>query len=398
VLEDVTRHLANIGLDLFRFNRYRPRATRFSDASIGIIIGGYEDDLSLEAALDRYCERVGTTPPAVEEKEIPVSVSVGAVVIGSRSVDVYGLVELAEGAVSRAAAREGNTFEMVRPGVEVETVAEKRPHVGSFDVQGAVEDNRIQVMFGAISPVSDRGVAVNLNDLFEIDPHFVSPTGELVPVKSVFDSNSDETLAKAIDRWSIHQGIRRLFWNKHSHNHAPAFLLHISEASARDAELCPWLDELVAEFGRNLRLKRILLSISSDILMRYTKEVVPVCRSLSNRHGIRFVLKDVEDPAMCKVCLAQFGFELIVLSDDCTASLIGKEKSSMDSRRLLEFAYRKNVLTVARGISDAHALHNVISAGIDFVHGEFIAPEQEEVESATGIETVLLDDTADWRL
>lgn len=132
--------------------------------------------------------------------------------------------------------------------------------------------------------------------------------------------------------------------------------------------------------------------------MRHTKQVVPIFRGLSNRHGIRFVLKDVEDPAMCKVCLAQFSFDLIVLSDQCTSSLIGREKSSMESRKLLEFAFRKNLLTVARSIGDAHALHGVISAGIDFVHGDFIAPEQEEVEAAIGIETVSLDDTADWRL
>jgi EAL domain-containing protein (putative c-di-GMP-specific phosphodiesterase class I) len=98
------------------------------------------------------------------------------------------------------------------------------------------------------------------------------------------------------------------------------------------------------------------------------------------------VLKDVESPSMRKVCLAQLSFDLIVLSKKCTESLVGKERTSMESRKLLEFAFRNNLLTVARGIGDADALHAVISEGIDFVNGDFIAPKQEEVEAAIGIE------------
>ncbi len=397
-LEDVTRYLANIGLELFRFGSYRPRATRFSDASIGIIIGGYENDSALEAVLQNFCNRISTSPPTVDDKEIPVTVSVGAVVINSRAVSVYRLFGHAETAINKASDKEGSTFELVHPGADVEVAAVQQPGSGDFDVHGAVNDNRIQAMFGAISAVSDRGSAVHLDNFFEIDPHFVSPSGELVPVKNVFDSKSDEILAKAIDRWSINESVKRLFSGRQTADRRPAFLIYISEATTRDSELSSWLDDLVSEYGVNQRLGRILLAISPETLMRHTKEVVPICRSLSNKHGIRFVLKDVEGPAMCKVCLAQFSFDLIVLSDDCTASLIGKEKSSMESRKLLEFAFRKNLMTISRGIGDANGLHGVISAGIDFVHGEFIAPEQEEVEAATGIETVSLDDTADWRL
>jgi EAL domain-containing protein (putative c-di-GMP-specific phosphodiesterase class I)/DNA-binding NarL/FixJ family response regulator len=398
VLEDVTRHLANIGLELFRFGRYRPRATRFSDASIGILVGGYENVKSLRAALDKFCERLTASPPVVGENEIPVSVSMGAVVINSSSVDVYDLFGHAETAINKAAAKEGNAFELVHPGIEVEAGDMEQPRAGDFDVQGAVEENRIQAMFGAISAVSDRSVAMKLNDFFEIDAHFVSPAGELVPVSSVFDANSDEILAKAIDRWSIREGIRRVFSDKRSANHSPAFLVDISAASTGDEELSIWLEELVAEFGKEARLGGIFLCISPQVLMANTKQVVPVCRSLSNRLGVRFAIKDLEDPAMCKVCLAQISFDLIVLSNNCTQSLIGKDRASMESRRLLEFAFRKNLLTIAHGIGDANALHGVISAGVDFVHGDFIAPEQEEVEAAIGIETVSIDDTTDWRL
>ncbi len=397
-LEDVTRHLANLGLELFRFDRYRPRATRFSDASIGILIGGYENEDSLASVLSKFCERISDSPPVVNDNEIPISVSIGAVVVHSRSVGVYGLFEHAETAVSKAAEREGHSFEIIHPGAETASAGGGGPSDGEFDVEAAVKDNRIQAMFGAITAVSDRGASVNLKNFFEIDPHFVSPTGEQVPVSNVFDSRSDSNLARAIDRWNIAECVRRLVSEKRLPNHLPAFLINISEATCHDKELVVWVDNLVAEIGTEIRLSGILLSISPDALLRHAKDAVQVCRSLSNKHGIRFALKDVDDPAMCKVCLTQFSFDLIVLSDDCTASLIGREKSSMESRKLLEYAFRKNLLTVARGIGDANALHGVISAGIDFVHGEFIAPEQEEVDATTGIETVSLDDTADWRL
>ncbi len=397
-MEDVTRHLANIGLELFRFGSYRPRATRFSDASIGILIGGYEDDSVLDTALEKYCGRIQTSPPTVNDNEIPVTVSIGAVVISSRSVGVYGLFEHAETALNKAAANEGNAFEIVRPGAGNGGAAAGQAGGAGLDARAAVKDNRLQAMFGAITAVSDRGAAVHLNDFFEIDPHFISTSGEQIPVNQVFDPSTDANLARTIDRWSIRECVKRTFSGKRTADHRPAFLVELSEASSRDSELPAWVDELVARYANKRRLGEILLSISPQVLLRHTKEVVPVFRKLSTNHGIRFVLKDVEDPAMCKVCLAQYSFDLIVLSDNCTASLIGKEKTSMESRKLLEYAFRKNLLTVARGIGDANALHGVISAGVDFVHGEFIAPEQEEVEAVTGIETVSLDDTADWRL
>lgn len=397
-MEDVTRHLANIGLELFRFSAYRPRATRFSDASIGILIGGYRGKKELESALEKFCKRVKSSPPVVDDKEIPITVSIGATEIHSRSLGVYGLFGQAEAAAEKAAKIEGDNFELVSSEMANVIANTVKPLNGKFDVDKAVKDNRIQAMFGAISAVSERSVVVNLNDFFEIDPHFVSPNGEPVPVNSVFDSNSDKILARAIDRWSISECVQRIFSQKISPDRTLSFLINASEPSSTDDELVSWIDTLVSSYGKDRRLREILLSISPDVLMRQTKQVIPICRSLSNRHGIRFVLRDVGDPAMCKVCLAQFSFDLIVLSDDCTASLIGRNKTSMESRKLLEFAFRKNLLTIARGISDAHALHGVISAGIDFVHGDFIAPEQEEVEAAIGIETLSLDDTADWRL
>ena len=49
-----------------------------------------------------------------------------------------------------------------------------------------------------------------------------------------------------------------------------------------------------------------------------------------------------------------------------------------------------DALILARGIEDGNGLHTVISAGVDLVQGNFIAPEQEEIESVLGIETVRL--------
>ena len=396
VLEDVTRYLANIGLDLFRFGPYRPRATRFSDASIGIIIGGYKDKKTLENSLDRFCKQITSSPPVVDDKKIPVSVSIGVATIGPRSVGVYGLFEHAENAAAKSAKREGSTFEISPPETNLDITYHSKENL--FDIQSAVNENRIQAMFGAISAVSDRAVSAHLGELFEVDPHFISPEGDHIPVHSVFDSASDEVLAKAIDRWNTREAVKRIFSDKRAANQASAFLVDISGATSRDASLSAWLDGLVIELGADKRLTHLLLAISPEVLMKWTKEVVPVCRGLSAKHGVRFALKDVNDPAMCKVCLAQLSFDVIILSEHLTASLIGKDKSSMESRKLLEFAFNRNLFVVARNIVDANSLHAVVSAGVDFVHGEFIAPEQEEVEASMGIETVSLDDTMDWRL
>lgn len=389
-MEDVTRHLANVGIELFRFHAYRPRATRFSDASIGILTGGFESISDLEDTLSTYSRMISEQPPIVNDAPIPVGLSIGAVVINSRSLGVYGLFEHAEQAVVQASKKKGDAFVVVNPDAPRIRRDADTAEIRTIDPNTAIRENRIQAMFSPITPVSDRLSRFDLREFFEIDPYFISPAGERVAVSAVFARSADDSLWSVIDRWSIRECVSRQFSHDLPDNRAPAFLIDVSALSMTDKRLPRWVANLFKYHGNKRKRGELILAVDPATLMRDTNAVVSNCNQLHSRHGFHFVLKEIEDSATCKVCLAQFKFDLIVLSRRCTQVFVDSPGDASDCARLLEYAAEKELLTVARGIQDVNALHAVITAGVDFVQGDFVAPEQEEIEAAIGIETVHL--------
>lgn len=389
-MEDVTRHLANVGMELFGFRAYRPRATRFSDSSVGILAGGFEDISELENSLVTFCTKLSDQPPVVNDAQIPVTVSVGAVIIGSPSLGVYELFEHAEQAVQQAEKTKGNGYIVSKLEAAPAHRVESSPAVKTIDPKSAIKENRIQAMFAPITPVSDKLSKFDLREFFEIDPYFISPTGERAAVSEVLSPLSDGSFWTVIDRWNIRECVRRQFSHDLPDDRAPAFLIQVNGSSMVDEKLPRWIDNLFVHHGSRNKRGEMVLGVDAATLMQHTSSVVRNCMHLQTMHGFHFVLKDIEDAATCKVCLAQFQFDLIVLSQACTRSFIENPGGDSEYRKLLEFAADNGLLTIARGIQDANALHAVITAGVDFVQGDFVAPEQEEVEAAIGIETVHL--------
>ena len=115
--------------------------------------------------------------------------------------------------------------------------------------------------------------------------------------------------------------------------------------------------------------------------MRGSNRGLALCNDLRHSHGFRFVLDDIDDPALCRACFARLPCDLIVLSTALANSIIDKGRGTEQSDALLDFEVKRGALSVTRGVEDADALHAVISAGVDFAQGEFVAPAQEEVEA-----------------
>ena len=389
-MEDVTRYLANVGMELFGFRAYRPRATRFSDSSVGILAGGFESASELEETLGTYCTKIGEQPPVVNDAPIPVSVSIGAVIINSRSLGIYGLFEHAEQAVQQAAKTEGNGFVVLNSEAAQIRRDIDTDEIRKIDPKMAIRENRIQAMFAPITSVSDRSSKFDLREFFEIDPYFISAAGDRIPVGEVLSRNRDDSLWTVVDRWNVRECVTRQFSHDLPPDSLPTFLIDVSKYSITDEKLPRWIDNLFQHFGSRTKRGEIVLGVDQTTLMQHTNLVVANCKRIKDGHGFHFVLKGIEDSATCKVCLAQFDFELVVLSESCARSLIERPGEKNDCARLLEFAAEKDLLTIARGIQDVNSLHAVITAGVDFVQGDFVAPEQEEVEAAIGIETVHL--------
>jgi EAL domain-containing protein (putative c-di-GMP-specific phosphodiesterase class I) len=323
----------------------------------------------------------------VHDAAIPVTISIGAAVINFRAFGVHDLFEHAYNATLEAEQTDGNSFVVVIPDVADDRgqIAEERAVV--FD---AVEEDRIQAMFAPIMPVSNRSSNFPVKEFYEINPHFVSRDGKSIPINTVPFEQLHDSLAKTIDRWSLSECVGRLLPDDSRDDFKPTFLVNLSEASCADSTMTAWFGQVLDKHSEQRRFDEICLAVSQNDMMHHTKATLSLCQNLHERYGVRFVLKDVNDSTLCKVCLTQFPFAMVVLGSDLVETLFKSDRDSTACRNIIDIAIGRGVLTMARRIEDIKSLYPVILAGIDFVHGPFIAPEQEEIEALIGIESVQL--------
>ena len=382
-MDKITRHVANRGLACFRLGDHVPRATLFGEASIAFLVGGYRHGDDLEKVLSAFQDDVRRNPPIVDGAPVPVSASVGAVVIKSRADGIDRLFEDAESAFARAANGQTSGLVIASGQGGRRSSIDTGKRATAFDALAAIRENRILPMFWPLMAISQDSSKLKFSEFFEVELHFVARNGDSIQADAVLARQKDTKVDRLADRWQIRECVGRVLADEGERD-APGFLISMNEASFNDANLEGWIDELVRFHGGGRPLHEICIGISPKILMRATAEVLEFCNRLRGRHGFRFVLDGIGEAALCRACFSRLACDLVVLSAPLVKSIIDKGRGSSESKELLSFDVKRGALSVARGIEDADALHAVISAGVDFARGEFVAPAQEEIGAAEG--------------
>ncbi len=383
----IARHLGKISTEMFKLEGYRPRATRFTDSSIALLAGQYKSRDDLERLLKGLCARLNNAPPEVDGTPVRITVSIGAIIITSRAPGVAGLLQQAERAAESSETK-GDSIVVQTSKVAQEKGLDTAARARVFDAQEAIRENRIQAIFQALMKVSERSSKLPFTELFQISPRFIAHNGQTIQADAILKGKRDDNLARLVDRWKIRECISRLLDGKFPEKQAPGFCIGLSEASCTDVKLAAWIGELIKHHGGQRRFGEICLSVSGEVFMRQLKPLLALFAHLNKQHGFLFALTNAEDSELCKVCFSQFPFSLLSVSYPTLKRLTESENDVSEWDKMLDSAHRRAAMSVASGIEDANALTFAISKHIDFVQGDFIAPEQEEIEAVVGVESV----------
>jgi EAL domain-containing protein (putative c-di-GMP-specific phosphodiesterase class I)/FixJ family two-component response regulator len=387
----IARYLGKVSTELFNIEGYRPRATRFTDSSIAILAGQYKSKANLERLLKGLSARLRKEPPEVDGTPVRITLSIGAVIINSRAPGVAVLLQQAEAAAAESSVTEDDSVVVkaaeVPEGKEPDTAA--RAQV--FDAKEAIRENRIQATFQALMKVSERSSKLSFTELFQISSRFIAHNGQTLTAASIIKGKQNDDLARLVDRWKIRESVSRLLSGTFPEGQTTGFVIELSDASCTDTKLAGWISALIKQRGKNRRFGDIYLSLCGDVFMRHLKPLLALLAHLKKKHGILFALKNVEDEKLCKVCFSQFPFDLLIVTHEALKRLTEDKSGPGEWDKMLESANHRAALTVVSGIEDAAALTLAISAGVDFVQGNFIAPEQEEIEAVVGVESVHID-------
>lgn len=387
----IVRHLGKISVDVLRIDAYRPRATRFTDSSIAILAGQYESKDHLRRLLEELCARVRRAPPEMDGSPVRITLSIGAVIVKSRAPGVAGLLQQAEAAASESSAIEGDSIVIQDSEAAGEKASDRTEPAKVFDARKAIRENRIQAIFQALMKASETDSKLPFSELFKISARFIAHDGQTITAESVLEEAKDKELSRLIDRWKIRECVSRLLSGNLIEGRLPGFCIGMSEASCTDAGLAGWVGELIKQHGKKRRFGELCLSVHADVFMRHLKPLLALFSHLSKQHGFLFALNGVEDAKLCNVCFSQYPFNLLTVTHGALKHLKNDKSGSGGWARVLGAAKQHGALTIVSGIEDAEALAFAITAEVDFVQGDFIAPEQEEIESVVGVESVQID-------
>ena len=204
----------------------------------------------------------------------------------------------------------------------------------------------------------------------------------------MLEEANDKELSRIIDRWKIRECVSRLLSGTSTEGRPPGFSIELSDASCSDAGLAGWIGEFIKHHGKKRSFGQLCLSLHADAFMRHLKPLLALFSHLNKKHGFLFALNGIEDAKLCNACFSQYPFNLLSLTHGALKRLMEDKPGSGGWAKVLGAAKDHGALIVVSEIEDTDALALAISAGVDFVQGDFIAPGQEEIESVVGVESV----------
>ena len=387
-MDEITRYLAKLTVRILRVSRYPVRSTRFGEASIAVIAGDFDEANTLQNVIRNFFAEIEKNPPEFEGNKIPLSTNIGAVEILSEDLQTRELLALAEQACQAAASTGHSPFQIVAGAAPKQAFEKNVSKVAPFDIISAIKESRIQPMFYPLMPVSENSAKFEKVDIFQINPYVVDHDGRSMAVSEVLDSSIDDNSKKIIDRWTLREAEKRLAGP--ITGTMPGFVVALSAPSLVDKDFPVWTEKLLAHFGQKKNMAFFALKIDPDTLMRNPKIVAGVCIKLRQRLGFRISLGEVSTAAVAKACLAQMPIDFVQIATHVVCPDKPTKEFEEECAKLMELVEAKNALSIVCRIDDVNSLHTAISAGADFVQGNFVAPEQLEVEASASVESVSL--------
>lgn len=390
-MDEIERFMAASALDVFDSGRYRPRATRFTDSSIAILVGDYGTKTDLERALNKFCDYLRKHPPLVNDSEIPVNVSIGAVPILADDAGVQGVLEKTETTVSEAARIPGNSIVLHTPETDKRPGEDTSERARVFNAKAALRENRVQAMFRPLMGVSEKSGKWQSSEFFQVHARFVTQSGNHLVAEQVLAEQPNDTLGRIMDRWKIRECVGRLLVADLGVENSPGFLIELGEGSCSDINLAHWITKLIKHHRKQDRpFPELCFSVPAPMFIAQVKPIATLLAHLKIQHQCRSALSRIDDVSLCRMCFDQYPFDLISLGSSVVGQITGRRPGDADVEKLIGVSHGEGALIIAGDIRNTNDLHAVISAGIDFVFGDFIGVEQEEIEAAIGIEAVSL--------
>lgn len=311
-------------------------------------------------------------------RSVSLTGSVGVSLFNESLTDAQEVLRRAEKARRKAMEAGGNRVEIYNPAAE-DMAERERALLWTKKLKRALRDNAFYLVFQPIvslhgDPDENYEVYLRMSDEgTEVDPT------EFIPVAEQMG------LMAAVDRWVLHNAVRVLAERWRSGKRTNLFV-NLSEASLRDANLLPWIRELLK--AARLEGHCLVVEVAENVAQANLRLLKPFFEGLKQLH-VRTALDHFGAAPNALNLLRHIRTDFLKLDGSIVSSVTRDTQQLKRLKELAGAAKEAKCQTVAEFVEDANTLAVLWGSGVNYIQGYFLQRPLRELNYDFNGETTL---------
>ena len=316
---------------------------------------------------ERLIEKVRQHRFEIGGRTVHATLSAGLAAVPNSNLKLENAIGDALDAGRRAAQRGGSQLASIDR-------ADTDARVQSYDVvwvkhiRAALEENRFRLVQQPIASLAGGG-----SPMSDMLVRMIDTQGKEVLPSEFMPAAERNDLLRPIDRWVIHAAA------KFARRKPCCLFVRLSRSSAADANLAPWLSELVASV--QVEPKRLCIQVTEDVATKIPDEVKRLALGL-RKLGVKFALEHFGNGSDSNGLLAALPVDFVKIDGSLMQGLTEDEALQEKVRTMVEVAREYRIETIAERVEDANTMAVLWQLGVQHLQGYLIQSPEDVVIGA----------------
>jgi diguanylate cyclase (GGDEF)-like protein/PAS domain S-box-containing protein len=341
---------------------------RFDSSVFTILLPGSEV-AQAEKVARVLLKRVADHVSDVDGRTVHLTASIGITAYNESVTSIQQVLNRADKARRKAGEDGGNTLHIYNPAAE-EMAEQERALIWSRKLKLALRDNAFFIVFQPI--VSLKG---DRNEHYEVYLRMVDDGNEVNPVDFI-SAAGEAGLMVAIDRWVLHQTVRKLMECRQAGRTTTLFV-NLSDPTLQDANFLVWLRDLLK--AARIDGGSMVVEIPEASAQANIRSVKALFEGLKQLH-VRTAIDHFGTSENSVHLLRHISSDYLKLDGTLMEGFARNRDQQLRVKQLGAVAKEAKSMSVAEFVEDAATLAALWSCDIDYIQGYFMAKPGRELD------------------
>ena len=325
-----------------------------------------EDKKQVQQIADDILSFIGTEIE-VGNNQLPVRLSLGAILLSDTSNDAKTLLVRARHAATQAHKENGGKLCFYQQR-KINVVNSVEKHLAGM-VSQALKNDNMQLLYQPV--ISLKGSSEEYYEVFVRMTDVRGRKHDAASFRAKLDRNS---LWSKVDRWQLIQASKELM-AKRKDGHDTRLILQLGASAITDDSFIPWIG--VALKAAGIPAEAVALELSEPNLVRFNKEVPEFFKSIK-KMGCQTGISDFGCSLNPLDSIEPLDVDLIRIDPSFTREITNTDKGR-ELKKLISALEQKHCKVIVPQVESADEMAPLWQSGVDFIQGPFLQNPTEKM-------------------